>query len=297
MNRPIRGIPITTPINPGKFIPVPNSAYVGQVLMLVSVNDDGSPVWAAVDVDFYDEAIGKIDDAVKAAYPAIENANNAIISANNVMNGVRRKVAALAGYTDSRLKEHDTEIAKRKVSVSKVADDGTWVNFKSSTGDGYRSCRISLSPTDGKCYQVTQLMGYNIFDLFSTTATNKTLVGLWIDGTRYEDVEVLKNIELTFYDLMLLYTVNESNYTINTCVCLSADGIKVYESIPETVTTNPLKKVCLRDGANGATAVPLVAKGDSFLIFTIKGDSRYFIHTVEDLGQTVVKTIAFNGRL
>lgn len=217
-----------------------------------------------------------------------------IKSGNKVMNGVRRKVAALAGLAKVGLNELDAEIAKRRVTV--VSADDELIKFQAATGNGFRQFTFRIGPeTKATRYQVVQFSEYNIFNLFSSKSTDKTLVGLWIDGTLYDSVDVLKDTNLVFDNMMFLYAVNEGSYTINTCVCISADGIKVYESIPETVTTNPLIKTCLTGSASG-TVTPLV-QGEKFMIFTMVGGGRWFIHTVEDLGQTVVKNIAFNGRL
>lgn len=225
------------------------------------------------------------------------------------MSGIRRKLNALAGNARATFKEHNAEIeahnaeiekhnadlGKRRVTVSYATADR--VRFQCSTDDGYRLCTLLLDPTKATCYQIPFLSNYNIYNLFSSKSADKTLVGLWLDGTRYDTTDVLKDTTLSFDNMVLLYTVNEGSYTINTCLCISADGIKIYESIPERLeeigVENPLIKTCLT-GAN--TVTPLVS-GENLLIFTMMGGDRFFIQTVEDLGQTVVKTIAFNGRL
>ena len=210
------------------------------------------------------------------------------------LNGIVRKVAAIAGFTDVRLKEHDTVLNERKVNVYQITD--TMIRFACSTGDNIRECTLGLSNSK-YLYTISQLGEYNIGNMSSATTANKTIVGLWVDGTRYDSLDVLKTDGFSFGNLMLLYTVAEASYTINACICLSADGIKVYESIPETVDTNPLNKGFITDFSSGSTVTPIMDLGENARIFSIKNGSKYFIERVEDLGQTVIRTIAFNGRL
>lgn len=210
------------------------------------------------------------------------------------LNGVARKVAALAGFTDARLKEHDAGFSRRRVTVYSTTD--TMIRFNCSTGDNSRECSLSLASSK-YLYTISQIGEFNVNNLSSATSANKTLIGLWVDGTRYDTVDVLKTVGFSFDNMVLMYTVTETDYTINTCVCLSADGIEFYESIPEPGFEDKLNKTLIEDFSSGATVTPIMDMGTNVRIFSIKNGDRFYVEKMEDFGRTVVKTIAFNGRL
>ena len=217
------------------------------------------------------------------------------LASDRALDAIRRKLSTLAGYVDATLKGY---VKKRSVKVEELNPALGGVTFMCSTGDGYRRCTLVLDPAKPDCYQIIRLSNYMVYGLFSASEgnTNKTLAGLWIDGKWYDTTDVLNQERFSFDNMMLLYTVNEEGYTINTCVCLSADGIKIYESIPETTGTNRLLKECIKGSTQG-NLIPIVSQGDGLLIFRMIDTVRPYINTVEDLGQTVIKTIAFNGRV
>lgn len=228
---------------------------------------------------------GEIDEAVLEAISSMEEE----------ISGIRRKVGALGGYLDDVASEvnKNTEFTQSKACFSDGFETDTKIRLSAGSNAKFRQVSISLNPTSAKRYALYAIGGYNFTQssLYSTTSTNIELVGIWVDGVKYTSFDEVASV--TFNDIMWLYTVTESGYTVNVCTRFSADGMQIIESIPEALENdNPLVKRCISAGTDAI--YPLVPSSDNFNIFVNKETgTKYFIETVEDLGQTVVKTFYF----
>lgn len=238
-------------------------------------------------------------------------------ASKKALHGVRRKIAALGGYVDDLRDIHRSDVSginkilNREVyylNTDKLSENV--IRIYHGEGAALREFSISLTDDNFK-YEISGFSGYSFYrrSVYSTLTSNKTLVGLWVDGTRYDSFNVLRDENLRYRHLMWLYTVNVTDettgkeYTVNVCTRLNTDQLQIYESIPEDLEAlgvdNPLKKaenpkMCIYSQGNN-NVFPLVPVGNQFEVFvpTASG-GRYLIEKVDDYGQTVVKTFYFH---
>lgn len=219
---------------------------------------------------------------------------NKITVLERVIKGIRRKVNAHSGAISVLKDEQEDYIRMNSCRIAEVPDPANYVDIWCSNGIKRRRIRVFLATTSIECYEVVRIGGYGVTrnNLYSSKTENKTLMGVWIDGERKETTECLLDGNLTFTNLVIAYSVKENGYTINTCLTVNPNGMKIYESIPEDLDGEyPLVKTTV----SSQYVTPVYTKTNTHSIFTM--GTSLFIETVEDLGNTVMKTFDFSGGL
>lgn len=217
-------------------------------------------------------------------------ARKAIDSILKVINGIRRKVNAHSGS----IQRIDEEVETGRCTNYSVDENGLYTEWLLGKDDAARRIRINTDPGSISLFEINRLSGYGIRQnsLYSSKTNDKTLIGVWIDGVKHDSIEVLKNDALSFKTLMIIYKVNAGTHTINTCLTVNASGFRVYESVPEEVEENPLIKQTIE--SNYATH--LYTPTQNHAVFIINNNMKFmYVEKVEDMGNTVVKMIDFNG--
>lgn len=234
----------------------------------------------------------KDEEARRAAGSASESAAGLMAA----VNGIRRKVNGLSNTLVDIVVNRRAEQKKERCTVYSISSDESLVNIRCSTGDEMRQISIRVVATDESLYEITHLSGYRVTKLFTTGTATKTFLGVWLDGTKHDSIDVLKDTSISFKSLVVAYSIACDDYTINVCYTVNAYGFTVYESIPETLEECPL--VVDTVGATANSNYNAVYSDDPFhSVFAIANaeKKRIYIESVVAQGQSVVKKIDFTG--
>lgn len=242
------------------------------------------------------EESGELDETI------VNNISGVI----DVIAGIRRKILAITGSVRKNTKDIEAvneELTRQteekaetertnKCRVTGVTDNEVTVTCMPAPY--LRTFTINTNPTSPRYSEFTKISGYAFTksSVFAGTAEEKNIVSVWVDGVEYESVEVLKDTSLTFDELTIHYetteTINGEQYTLKTSVICTVSGVEITESIDEGAKENLVTSFI-----SHSKLVPIMTHGTHTMVFRFDGQTKRFVETVEQFGNTVVKKIHY----